>query len=59
MEKAVEKMTYLSKTDPEIRGSRAMILEGDLETIQITFVLVQVVPVKPVKNHPMRVELKG
>eukprot|EP00971_Amphidinium_carterae_P144605 2865440-Amphidinium_carterae.1 len=29
MKEAVEEMTYLSMTDPEIRGSWAMILGGD------------------------------
>eukprot|EP00971_Amphidinium_carterae_P231698 4598176-Amphidinium_carterae.1 len=59
MEKAVEKMTHLSMTDPKIRGSRAMILEGDVEACQITSGSSQVVLVKPVEDHPMRVGVEG
>eukprot|EP00971_Amphidinium_carterae_P255377 5069896-Amphidinium_carterae.1 len=36
IEKAVEKMNHPIMKDPKIRGYQAMILEGNLKTIQIT-----------------------
>eukprot|EP00971_Amphidinium_carterae_P081738 1617185-Amphidinium_carterae.1 len=48
-------MTHPIMTDPKIRGSQAMMLGGNLKTIQITPGSAQVVPVEPVKDHPMRV----